>query len=158
MKLKRREKKVEVKRRKTRKVVLMKKCWMCNYFRLADRMNREERRCRPAGKRVASDDKGCEKLIATSTFYCNKRHCYMSTVACISIREKKRLGNGNDWMSPGQYRKVYSECYEKCTQGRAMEWAVRQCGIAEKTEPEERKPKLKRRVKGESKLKRRKGR
>lgn len=148
MKIKRREKKKEIKRRKTRKVVLMKKCWMCDYFKNAERVSNDQRICTATRTRVMSSEKGCENLLTTTAFYCHKRHCYVSTRACIAIRQKKRLGNGNSWLSPEQYRKIYSECYEKCPQGRAVEWAVHNCGLAVEAEPETPVvlPKVKRRV------------
>lgn len=140
--MKRREKSKEIKRRKTRHVILIKKCWMCKYFK--------RKLCSQTGRETSGDAKGCDDLITTATFYCTVRHCYMSTEACVAIRQKKRTNNGNDWMSPEQYRKIYSECYEKCSQGRAMEWSVQNFGLSEKIIPSEpvkfkRRHKLKRR-------------
>ena len=136
--MKRREKSKEVKKRKTRRVVLIKKCWMCKHF--------NTKRC--PKRETLSDAKGCDELITTATFYCTVRHCYMSTEACVAIRNKKRFNIGNEWMSPEQYRKIYSMCYEKCVQGRAMEWSVQNFGLSKENntiEPIKFKSKLKRR-------------
>lgn len=63
------------------------KCCYCSHFFKPIEMTKENRKCRPANKKIKSDSESCEHFQPHPFFWCEEEGCFMALAACINRRQ-----------------------------------------------------------------------
>ena len=92
-----------------------RKCWMCIAYYDCPVMGSKGKYCHKLKDYIENETKACPHFGIAKHFYCHKRNASVSVEACISIRQRKRKNDSE------QFKEIYSMCYEKCKQGKELE-------------------------------------